>query len=237
MAVLATLVGCGKGKKSSGTTGIVTNQGFCSQSTVDLYRDLIRQSEKPITYRTRVSEINRSCDTLERTLGGNTCQDSSRRSERDVRFLSYADVSNYCAEIETYTNQRNPPRPVPVPPTPTPGPRPPRYDNVLVENLDPRYSLYFVNSHVTEDQKDIRNSQTRCQLNISDRANRNLRDARAKLIAATIQIYPGGAPYDLSAALTDTYEVVRLNCRSRDNRLSVQELNQLLEGVAEIRKR
>lgn len=235
LAVTLTLVGCGKGKKSSGALGTVTNQGMCSQATVDLYRDLVKQSERPITSRTRISEIIRNCETLDRTLAGGVCQDSSSHSHRDVRYLSYADVSNYCADIQTYAGPRNPPAPIPVPVEPTSRPR--RYDNTLVENLDPRYNLIFETSHVTEDQKDIRNSQTRCQLSISDRANRNLRDARAKLVAATIQIYSGGATYDLSAALVDSHELVRLNCRSRDNRLNIQELNQLLNGVAEIRKR
>jgi len=245
LAIFSTLVGCGKSKSSSNEPSNVSNQRACSQATVDLYKDVLKQSERPITNRTRVGEISRSCETLQSTLNGQYCQlnahDSDHRSNRDAKFISYADISSFCTEIDTYVGQRNPPRPGPIPPTPRPGPtpnpRPPRYDDVLVENLDARYSLYFTQSSLSEDEKDIRNSQTRCQLKISGRANRNLREQRARLVGATIQIYNGGANYDLSAALTGSNELVRLTCRSHDNRLSVQELNEVLNGVAEIRQR
>ncbi len=243
VAVLATIVGCGKNKNSSGNAGIVSKQGTCSVGTLDLHATLLRKSEKPITRQTQVNEISQSCNQLALEMGNQSCP-VTNRSNRVVQYATYNDVAGYCAEIETYVSQTSPsPRPVPPPApspeptTPTPRPRPPVYGNILVEDLDSRYALYFKRFFLSEADVDLRNSITRCRLSVSNRSNTNLKNVRASLVTLTVETAPSGAVYDMTAKLNTSRELVRLTCRSHNLRLNVRDLNLVLSEVAEIRLR
>ena len=228
------LVGCGKSKKSSGNVGIVSNQGSCSQATIDLHKELTRISKQDITSHTKFNQINQSCLKLQQEMGGNSCPVSNQNS-RIINFISYSQLANYCAEIESniaHGNRTPPPRPVPVNPRPTPNP--PRYSNILVEDLGIGYALRFKKSHLNREDLDLRHSQTRCRISMPDHANDNLRRVRGKLTWIRVQIYQGGATYDIGTSLTETRDLVRLNCSSHNQKLTLQELNQVLSEVAEV---
>lgn len=238
VAVFATLVGCGNSKKSSSNNGGGVIQGNCSQDTLNLFKELKRKSEQPITRSTRVNEIHRACLDLQSDLGPNACRDTSGGSRQD-QFVAYSQVSNYCAEISTYVTQREPtpnPRPVPAP-QPVPGNRPPQYQNTQMVDIDPRFSLYFEKSYLDADDLDKRNSQVRCQLSIPSRENGRLRNARARFTLFNVSSINGASTYNLTMKLTGSGDLIRLVCRSQKSRLTVQDVNNVLEGVAELRQR
>ncbi len=249
LAVLATVVGCGKSKKSSGgSVGVVSNQRNCSQETIESYKEVMKLSEKPITRNTPVNKIFQICLTLEKELKNKSCP-VTNKDNRVVKFASYADVASFCSEIETYVTDREPnppnsPRPtpiqVPAPAVVVPGssqvPSSSRLD-LLVENLGVGYFVSFKNDSLIEEDLDLRNGLTRCKVMIPERSNDGLARARGGLVGIEIRIYPGGATYEIAAALSHTRDLFRLSCRSHDQKLSLQNLNKVLAGVAEIKRR
>ncbi len=249
LAVLATLVGCGKSKKSSGgSVGVVSNQRNCSESTIDSYKEVIRMSELPINRKTPVNKIFQLCLTLEKELKNTSCP-VKNKDNRVVKFAAYSDIASFCSEIETYVTDREPnpphsPRPtpiqVPAPAVAVPGPSQAPSSNrldLLVENLGVGYFVSFKNDSLLEDDLDLRSGLTRCKVLIPERSNDELRRVRGNLVGIEIRIYPGGASYDITAALTHTRDLFRLSCRSHNQKLSLRDLNKVLEGVLEIKRR
>ncbi len=238
LAVMATLVvGCGNNKKSSSSVGIATNQGACSQSTFSSYSDIKLRSKKPINRQTQIHSVDQSCQQVERELAGQSCTTGSH-GNRIQEFISYSDIAGFCAEIQTYVNQRNPvptPRPIPSPNLPLPGQN--RYGKVLVENLDGRYALYFHKTYLEQADLDLRSSQTRCKISIPERSNNKLEIVRGKLISMTMRTNTRGTTYDVVTVLSSTGDLVRLTCRSHSSQLTLQSLNQVLDGVAEIKQK
>jgi hypothetical protein len=237
ISILTALVGCGKNKNSNGPRPeVVQNQGTCSDGTLDLYNDIYQESSNRITDRTRVREINQSCESLQGTLGNGYCQDSvnRRHNNRDIKNLSYADVSNYCDEVKTYLAQRNlPPTPVPIPRVP---PARPNYRNIFVEDMDPGFGVYFEKSNLTERDMDKRKALVRCQISIPERSSVNLLNVRGNLVSTTIKTSSLGSTYYIVASLLGSRDLIRITCRTRNASLSVYDVNQVLDGVAEFRK-
>lgn len=236
LTVFATLVGCGNNKKSGNSNSGVVVQGTCSQDTLQLFKELKRKSDDPITRNTRVNQIHQSCLQLQQDLGGGACRDLNSNSRND-QYVAYSQVSSYCAEVATYVTQRDPvpaPRPVPAP-QPAPGVRPPKYQNVLLGDFSHKHVLYFEKSFLDAQDLDKRNSQVRCQLTIPSRENGRLRNVRATVAGYSAGRLNSNSFYDLTMRLSGSGDLMRLNCKSQKPNLTIYEVNNLLDGVAEFR--